>query len=271
MKKFKTTIVIPAGRKRYLEILIPNILKQTGWDELHVWKNTLELEDTEYIDQLSNLDNRIKIISPPRLEPYGSNTIGQFFENCTDPETVYIRFDDDVCWIEPGLVEWLADLRWNIKEYFLISPLIINNSIMTYFLQEQSEFLISGYEKIKFDCLDQIGWGNPEFAKDLHYLFLEKLKAKSYHSLKFSFREIKNIRYSINCISWLGEEFKKFNGQIPDKADEEEWLTVTKPKELKKKNLICGQKICSHFSFYTQRKLLDQTDVLEKYKEFLNV
>jgi len=265
MKEYKIIIVIPAGRKRYLEILIPNILSQDGWDELHIWKNTSEPIDVQYIDSLKILDSRILIIEPPRLEPYGARTIGQFFHYCTDKNTVYIRFDDDICYIEPGLVEWLAAVRWAKKEYFLISPCVINNSVASFFLQEENKLKFNYESKISFNCLDSIGWRDSTFAYDLHNYFLDN----SVNEFRFPPKELPSMRFSINCISWLGEEFNKFNGIVPDGVDEEEWLTNIKPAEINKKNLILGDKLCCHFSFYTQRKYLDNTEILEKYKKII--
>lgn len=62
-------------------------------------------------------------------------------------------------------------------------------------------------------------------------------------------------RVSINGISWLGEEFKKFNGIV---ESEEEDISCKKPLSLKKKNIIYGNFVCCHYAFYTQRELLDK-------------
>lgn len=51
---------------------------------------------------------------------------------------------------------------------------------------------------------------------------------------------------------------------IPD--DEEQNITVTIPKKINKYVAICGEALVAHFSFYTQRKHLDSTDILEKYE-----
>lgn len=266
IREYKVVVVVPSGRQRYLEVLIPNIFKQKGWDELHFWKNTVETNDVDFINSLVKLDSRIKVIESPGYSKLGTNTaIYQFFEYCVDPKTVYIRFDDDICWIEDGLIEWLADLRWKEKEYFLVSPLIINNAVMTHLLQTKKNIKLKDDREVALKCMDPVGWQCPKFACSLHEFFLDKLKNKDIDSLKFHAYPT-NHRYSINCISWLGSEFAKFNGQVG--RDEENWLTVDKPRELKKQNLIYGGKICTHFSFYTQRGYLDTTDILNRYKLF---
>jgi hypothetical protein len=267
-KEYKTIVVIPAGRKRYLEILIKNILNQSSWDELHLWKNTRNKEDCEYIDSLKILDSRIKVIE---IEDQFLS-IHKFFHYCIDENTVYIRFDDDVCWIEPGLIKELAETRWKNQEYFLVSPIIINNAVMTHLLQKFNKIDIpyrNKYKKINFYCLDNVGWKSSKFALDLHNFFIDKLKNNDIETLKFENYEIPPERYSINCISWLGKEFSKFNGKVDEL--EEQFISAIKPDELNKKHLIMGSKICVHFAFYVQRNFLEKTDLLQKYREISNV
>jgi hypothetical protein len=71
-------------------------------------------------------------------------------------------------------------------------------------------------------------------------------------------------RCSINVISWLGEEFYKFRGEVG--IDEEMWLSVDKPRQIQKPNIIYGNCLFSHFSFFTQLEHMEQTDILEQYK-----
>jgi hypothetical protein len=83
-----------------------------------------------------------------------------------------------------------------------------------------------------------------------------------------SFREWHCLEYervSINCISWLGSTFAQFNGKVG--IDEEQWLSVDKPRTMEpgSHNVIIGNAIVAHFSFYTQRAHLDATDILDEY------
>jgi hypothetical protein len=259
---YKTVVCIPAGRKRYLKILIPQLLQQNGVDEIQLWKNTSVLEDVEYIDSLVSLDDRIKIISK-QFDSYNNGTIGQFINDCCEKNTVYIRMDDDIVFLETGLVEYLANARWNDKQHFLLSPCIINNAIVSWILQENNK-LPFDYHKVSFDCFDDIGWKDPIFAEKLHRCFL----SNKLNNFKFSNFEIEAKRYSVNCISWLGDDFLQYNVNIPLGEDEEEWLTVIKPRELNKKNLFIGKKIACHFAFFTQREYLETTNLLPQYTEF---
>ena len=76
-------------------------------------------------------------------------------------------------------------------------------------------------------------------------------------------------RVNINCISWFGKEFAKFNGTVG--IEEEEWLSRTAPKEFNKNNAICGNSVVAHYGFRTQKKFLDKTNVLNEYKKLMSI
>ena len=52
-KKHKIVALTPVGRKKYMEVLFPQILKQRDFvDEYHLWVNTKNPEDLAYLNQL---------------------------------------------------------------------------------------------------------------------------------------------------------------------------------------------------------------------------
>lgn len=267
MSEYRVCIVIPAGRKRYMELLIPQTLAQShSWDELQIWRNTNVKEDNDYIDSLPSLHKNIRVIEPDihrQGHTWAGNTIHQFFRHTLDPNTVYIRFDDDVCYIQPFLIRRLAERRWKNKDPFLISPLIINNSVCTHLIQEH------GYahelDRVGHLCMDELGWRNPGFAEALHRWFL-KDGHKELENLNLVFTT--SSRYSINCISWLGSKFAEFGGNVGH--DEEQWLSEDYPRQQGLINEIHTDLVCSHFSFYIQREHLDRTDILQCYENFIN-
>jgi hypothetical protein len=257
-------LTIPAGRRRYLELLIPQLLRERGWDELQIWVNTARPDDLAYLDGLPALDPRIRLLHlPPGVEPDGPSTICHFFPNCIDGGTVYIRFDDDICYVEPGMVEKLAAFRIAQPKPFLIFPVIVNNAIISHILQGLGRIEARRY--IEAQCMDEIGWRDPKFAESLHRNFLKALSDDKIDRFKFATRPIAMSRMSINCIAWRGEEFAKFEGRLGF-THEEEWLSVTRPTQLASFNLIYGRAVVAHFSFYTQREYLDRTDLLEQYR-----
>jgi hypothetical protein len=260
----RVVLTIPAGRRRYLDVLIPQILREEGWDELQVWVNTADADDLAHLNGLPRLDPRIRLIPlPDGIAPRGPWTIHHFFTNCIANDTVYIRLDDDICYIEPQTIAKLARFRIANPEAFLIFPVIVNNAIISHIWQALGVITVNGY--IGANCMDAIGWENAQFAENMHRMFLDVLRGNQLSRLKFPNRPIAMSRMSINCISWLGAEFAKFEGRLGSN-NEEEWLSVTRPTQLGGYNLIYGDAVVSHFAFYPQRSHMDATDLLERYR-----
>ena len=57
----KVILTIAAGRRLTMSGLIPQLLAQEGWDELHVWVNSQNYDDTVFLSKLPALDSRIKL------------------------------------------------------------------------------------------------------------------------------------------------------------------------------------------------------------------
>lgn len=262
-RPYKVCIVIPAGRKRYLELLVPHILSQPGWDELRFWLNTSDPLDIAYINSLQELDARIKV-EQSTCTPRGNRTIGQFFKNCVDEKTVYIRFDDDIVFVEKNLIENIARFRWENKEPFLISPVVINNALMSFLLKCRGK--IRTNEGLSSYCMDRVGWRSGMFAERLHQGFIEMVRHGRIAELRCGGAIISLSRFSINCIAFLGQDFSSFGGHIPPEEDEEEYLSVLLPLKMDRVNYFWGDGVVAHFAFFTQREYLDATDILSRYR-----
>ena len=68
-----------------------------------------------------------------------------FYKKCVEPNTIYFKLDDDVVWMEPGLIEKMVQFRIENPHYFLVSPLVINNSLSTYLLQIAGKIQLDQY------------------------------------------------------------------------------------------------------------------------------
>lgn len=257
-------IVTPAGRKRYLEILYKHLKAQKkDFNNWTLWVNTSNQEDLDYCQLLEKENNWIKTIYN-QSQDKTPLAIHQFFKYTCDSNTVYIRLDDDIVWIEKDFIKNLANFRMNNPEYFLVYGNIINNSIIDHIHQRMGNLKLS--KIIGYGVLDHYGWANPEIAKEKHESFQQDIRNNNIEKFKFS-RWILNLyeRVSINSISWIGDEFAKFDGKVG--IDEEQWLSVDKPIQLKKPNMIYGGAVCAHFAFKTQRNILDKYHhILDEYK-----
>ncbi len=251
-----------------MEILFRYLLKERDLiDEYRIWVNTKNPEDLAFFDSLEkdypgfvSLDKRWK--NEPR---YGEAlNIGKFFDRCTDDDTVYVRLDDDVVWLSKDFIRNLVEFRINNPEPFLVYPTIINNAICDHILQSQGYY--GDLPRFTYHCMDNVAWKNSHVCELKHREMLEHISRGE----KIAKQEEKWVlkdyeRVSINCISWLGETFSKFQGVVG--LDEENWLSSEKSKELGTPNVITGDCECSHFAFYKQREHMDKTDILKIYDE----
>src|SRR6266498_1741664 len=254
-KKYKIVCVTPAGRRRYMKALIPQILSSSFIDRYDIWVNTTDQNDIQFFQKLGETFDKIRIIKHPEGKINGIKSINAFFTTATEPDTIYIRLDDDVVWIEPDFFKKIIEFRIANPHYFLVAPLIINNALCSHVLQSEKKLECSQY--IRDEVFDAMGWKNGEFALNLHKWFVRKVNNNTYQDLYCGIKPIALNRFSINCIAWFGETFRKFNGIVLE--DEEEFLTVTKPLELGMANCFYCNTIVAHFAFFSQRGNLDKT------------
>lgn len=260
----KKIIVTPAGRRRYMEILFNNLIKRRSeFDEWNIWINTEDTKDISYIESLSISNDFIKCVYPS-VKVNGNKSIGSFFKNCINDDSIYLRLDDDIVYIDNGAISKIFKARESDENHFLIYGNIINNAVISQ-KHQQNGFFLHDFGEVSRDCLDEVGWNNPLFAEHVHNVFLNKINEKKVGDMYLNDIVIEDfIRVSINAISWRGLDFLQFQGVVGD--EEEQWLSSDKPRQINKPNKIIGDAVFSHFAFFTQRDYLDSTDLLEKYK-----
>ena len=259
----KRIIVTPAGRKIYLDLLLQNLVKcRDEFDEWHLWLNTEIEQDLAHMRYMADQYRFIKLVQP--TIPYNRNySIYHFFKATANPNEIYLRLDDDICYIRPGSINKIYLSRLADPQPFLIYGNIINNAVITYLHQHNGAMHtragLTGYE-----CMHHIGWGDPKFAEEVHYNFFSHLQNHNLDIYKMPDWRLLNFeRVSINTICWLGHVFNQFGGEVG--MDEEQWLSVDKPTQINCPNKICGNSLFVHFAFHTQRQHLETTNLLDRY------
>jgi hypothetical protein len=265
--QMKRIIVTPAGRRRYLEILVEHLARQKNdFDFWHLWANTNVPEDLEYFDTLASKYSWICVVHLPETVDTVSNmNIYKFFEiDSADPGALYLRLDDDIVFLSPNFVEDMFNYRSKNTENFLVYANIVNNSVISHIHQRFGN--VKYPRKVGYECMDDIGWNDPVFADILHRQFIDDIRQSKTRKWACFPKWIldRYERVSINSICWRGADFAEFGGIVGE--DEELWLAVVKPAELSRPNVIFGGAVCAHFAFYTQRAHLDTTNILEEYK-----
>jgi hypothetical protein len=273
----KKIIVTPAGRKEFLEILYNNLVKHKKYfDKWVLWANTDNDDDLAYIRYLSEMNDFIEHIE---LDvPFdGNSSIASFFKYCTDSDAMYLRLDDDICYIHDNSVKNIFEYREANQEPFLIYGNIVNNAIVNYVHQRTGRYPrslgINSYNALEYVEHDTSG-----IAVGIHQLFIDKYKNNKVSELLFDHKWtlLQHERASINAVAWLGKDFAEFNG-IPDfsgqphpfEIDEEEFLSCTMPRRLNRPNEIYGQALFVHFSFRPQLETLlnESPELISWYTE----
>jgi len=259
----KIVCMTPAGRRRYMRLLIPYVLACTKVDRYDLWINTPDPADVAFLEAVAKVDDRIRLVPLPSGIPTGPAAIREMWPSLAEPDAVYIRFDDDIVWIDSRFFEKFLSFRLENPQYFTVAPLIINNAMGTYLPQT--------FQKIKLSIpvgpnrFDPIGWVNASLAHSLHTLLHELIAANESARLSCGQVPVSGNCFSVNCISWFGSDIAALGGKIPLGEDEEAAASCTFALRARRLNCFETAAMVSHFSFYTQREVMDRSTVLDGY------
>ena len=309
--EYKIVAITPSGRREYLEILHKYISKNKHLlDRWDLWVNTENKDDLNYMRGLSSSDPFINLVYPnwPYERGCPNLSLAPFWSKATDENTIYIRFDDDVVFIDEKTIENLIDFRINNRDHLFIYPFIINNPFHSKNLQirgliNEDYGVIRTYKELCGEGInDPVSLNNPHFVRYLHETFIDSYHKNEYKKFMCDDKITWEIgdgyyRYftnktsdfiteagpqvSINCVCWFGDVMKKitpindcfFEGENTQRelTDEEAYLTIVKTKDLNMPSCTAPNTMVVHFLFGPQRSKDTMIDVLEKYKSIANV
>lgn len=262
---WKIVCVTPAGRRRYMRLLVPQVLASGLVDRYDLWVNTEVPADLAFLRGLERVDSRIRLVPHPTGASASVEAIGSFSRLAMDSDTIYVRLDDDIVWLEPRFLETLLAFRVAHPEYLMVMPLILNNALCSNVLQTFGKIVAS--RPIATTCLDKVGWRDPDFALALHRFALDLIRRGEIHRLHCGPVEIALNRFSINCIAWFGHDMAATGGVVG--SDEEEELSAVMAARLRRRNCFATDVAVAHFAFYSQRERLDPSEVLAGYEGVL--
>ena len=255
----KRVIVTPAGRKRYLDVLAKHLVAQKHhFDEWLLLVNTSVVEDIGFCERLAArhdfIDTRYAEGSRPDEASFNIHRfLNQF---CRDPDVLYLRLDDDVCYLAPDFVDTMFAFREANPAYFLVYANTINNAVLTWVHAKVGNFT-EPRGTLTYNCVCDVGWKNPECAQAMHEAFLADPRAWKLPTWVATDRE----RISVNAVCWRGQDMEH-----EVEPDEEVWLSVTYPAKRDALNAVCGDAVCVHFAYHPQRQHLEEcTDLLARY------
>lgn len=265
LEGYRIVCVTPAGRRRYMRLLVPQVLSSPLVDRYDIWVNTPDAGDLAFLASLAKREPRIRLVAHPEGRAPAIESIGQFHRLACDADTIYVRLDDDVVWLEPGFFETLLRFRLAHLEYFMVMPLIINNAICSFLLQTFGKIGATKY--LRAICMDEFGWRDPYAALGLHRLLLDLIAKGETRRLHLPPREVACNRFSINALCWFGKDLAPIALEIGEQ--EEEQLSVVVPTLLGRRSCFCGDTIAAHYAFIHQRDKLERAGLLEEYRTAL--
>jgi hypothetical protein len=265
-KKYKVIAVTPAGREKYLSVLCKYIKREMdkglidGWQ---LWQNTNIQSDIDYIHKLASEDTRIEVKEIEGLGAYDAYNIHLFFRFAQDYDTIYLRFDDDIVYLQEDAVKNLLYCRLNNSEPFIMSANIVNNTVMSK-LHQDIGALTKHTGEANGERMGELAWKDPTFAEHVHKTFQDKVNRNAIFEYQpptnFEFKKYKE--FSISCFAFFGREAME-----PDR-DEEMWISSWRPQQLQRSNMVCANAIVVHFAYHTQRPYLDtKPEYYQFYKE----
>lgn len=261
---YKIVVVTAAGRRHLMQYMIPYIVSSDLVDKYEIWVNTNNNLDIAFFQKLSEKYDVIQLVWQPEGIVNGNASINSFYRRCIDENTIYFKLDDDIVWMEPETIRKMIVFRLEHPDYFLVSPLVINNSLSTYSLQIEDKIHFINY--FSSSSNHPVLWKSGEFACELHNWFIDNyLRRGGYEDLHIGKKEMGMTRFSINSVLWFGKDLKRIEGAVP--GDDEEYLSCILPTKLGKSNAWNGDVLISHYSFFTQKKVVDKSDILNLYGE----
>lgn len=252
----KIISVTPAGRSPYINILANYLLRQKDIiSEHHFWVNTDIENDIQTIKKwCDRYPKFFKFVEAKFAPPRIPQKINFFYSDYHDKNVIYLRFDDDICWIEKNCVKEIINFRINNPDFFLIYANTINHTTCNRFHQKNN------------CCPEEItNYFSGEDAAKIHEIFLKKLYSKKIYEYFHDDYIVKDYeRVSVNLICWYGKDLNSIDSAFQE--NEEQYLSVEFPKKNRKYNCICGKALACHFAYGPQRNYLEtKTKYLEHY------
>lgn len=269
----------PYGRRRTYSILIKYLERDVARgvvDEVWAFMNTDPVgqeDDIAYAHELDeqfpwfHLKHRPEGINLGRLPK--QRYTGLAYRYMIDPDAIYVRLDDDVIYLHDDAIENLVHARIEMPSPIAIFPVIINNALCSHFLQACGKVPLE-WGEVKAYCMDPTGWANGPFAVKMHELLLDHIEQNDVESLYLyqDFPLQPGTQFSVSCFASRGEDYAALPRPgvlVPD--EEESWHTVHQPLATGRPNIIRGDSIVSHYSFFPQHPFLNNTDLLDRYRE----
>lgn len=261
-KKYKVVICTPAGRSKYLRILaahIGNAQKNGVVDRWDLWLNTQDDADIAFIEEMARTYPWINIVRINDANFTGRETdlqwnLYKFHCLCDDPEALYIRIDDDVVWMASDAIQNLVNARLRHEYPVIIYGNVLNSTLNSY-IQQRLGNIHTNTGVCKYETFDRTSLFLPSFAKQLHEDIVRDIHNRSTGKYLFGeWRLFDFEHHSIMVSAFFGKRIAELKHLIV--SDDEKSFSDILPKAAGAYNIVDGQSLFVHHTYYYQRREL---------------
>lgn len=256
---FKVCVVTPAGRKKHLAVLKQYVYREMAAglvDEWQLWKNTGVPEDVAYLDEMAAENSRVNVIDIGLTE-FSAFNIYKFYQYTVEDDTVYLRFDDDIVWVQGNAMRKLVLARLQHLRPFVVSANIVNNTLISWIHQDIGA-LDKEHGLANFTRMDEVAHKNELFAENTHQTFMRRHQEGSLNAYYYPDRLLMGFdSFSISCFAYFGHDLQPI-----DNSDEELWISSLRPQATNRPCLLLGDALVVHYGYHTQRPVLEQKPYL---------
>jgi hypothetical protein len=265
----------PSGRQRYMDILWKYVEREHALGHVDKWvvfNNTYNESDDQYTRELANRGDWITVLSDSMpIRDRKAPTIHRFYRQLKDTSAVYVRLDDDLVFVNHGAIPLLVRHKIAHPELFLVFPTIVNNTRMSYWLQE-SGVIPREWGNLTDVFLEPTAWRSVQFDAKLQRKALDAIYTTGDLRTAFTMPDrvttgkssdgMPNNHISINSFVIDGTDMAACD--VP--WDEEGYLSDKRPAQLGRFNGIKGDAVVVHFAYHPQTAEMERTGMLEEYR-----
>ena len=289
----KIVIFCFAGRKKYLDIQIDYILQLLNDNvniEYHLWNFSRNNEDNIYLQELVNLNDRIKIfndfyegdntnvICNKRIGVICSCTkcrVGKwtepykYYKNKIFENTTFIKLDDDVIFISIDKInKFVESIHDNPNK--IISSNVINNGVCAFYNDDIKNIIIHNNILHNYSSLYEFWYlcTNKMFFNLSHDYFIEKFNNNQLN-LENKLIYTNKTRFSINTIGFTYDTICKIANLFHANDTMNDEGIISDNFDI----CICNAFMNVHFHFSDQRtQITDEEELkyLKLYKDISN-
>ena len=263
MDKKGVVLVVPTGRRKNLEILIPYIhAARKHFDRCELWMNaTWEPDDREYAYGIPAQYPGVFLLKDDGDWDVRAcfSHYGRYYHTLAKDDTIYIKLDDDICWMAPDAIESLIESRKANPNPLIVVANTVNN---TFCNTKHKELGIYPQFDLIRSCHCPVGHYSSEFIDFAHTAFLKAIAEGTTDSYRFKDETTYGIRTPNHMFAFYGRDIKW-------DTDDEAYITATLANE-QRPVLMAGYPLVAHISYDGQLPhVYHNTDFHIRYKELV--